>query len=349
MAPEPTSADSCKPTATSTIAREENKEVASDKMQDTNIDLGNSQSIKDPSPESVEKEEMEGVEESTEHRHVVAVVSDGRRIGCRHLVLEDAFASAVEGCSDPSGGSSISRAVLVLTCDLLQELSTTASPKVSAAGDNDEDGVGTASKEGGVSLAQLSAPDGRSVTAIQFASDTGTCASGSWLLHLTCDGSNAQNDLRPSVEQLLQHHKRQVPDQSSDAPTTLPIGDPLLYSLYFNQRVHENVSCPYPNLHFCGGPRNKLDYFDAIAQARDIFKRVCPDEEFMPRAPDPDEIIFDDPSPEQQKPQDDISNEPSDENLSQDPTKADVEEKDTDGKTVDKPDEESSSPLSSAL
>lgn len=47
-------------------------------------------------------------------------------------------------------------------------------------------------------------------------------------------------------------------------------------------------------------------------QARDIFKCVCPGDEFMPRAPDPDEIIFDDPAPELLKSHNDLSGEPSD-------------------------------------
>lgn len=29
-------------------------------------------------------------------------------------------------------------------------------------------------------------------------------------------------------------------------------------------------------------------------QAEQIFKKICPSEEFLPRAPDPEEIVFDD-------------------------------------------------------
>lgn len=29
-------------------------------------------------------------------------------------------------------------------------------------------------------------------------------------------------------------------------------------------------------------------------QAKRLFRKICPDEEFLPRAPDPDEIVFGD-------------------------------------------------------
>lgn len=31
-----------------------------------------------------------------------------------------------------------------------------------------------------------------------------------------------------------------------------------------------------------------------ILQAEQIFKKICPGEEFLPRAPDPEEIVFED-------------------------------------------------------
>ena len=49
-------------------------------------------------------------------------------------------------------------------------------------------------------------------------------------------------------------------------------------------------------MHPCSGPDDGLDYTDAIGEARAIYGRICPGEEFMPRAPDPDEIIFDSPA-----------------------------------------------------
>ena len=47
------------------------------------------------------------------------------------------------------------------------------------------------------------------------------------------------------------------------------------------------------NLHSCNGPDSRLDYDAPIEQARVIVRRMFGDEvEFMPRAPDHEEIIF---------------------------------------------------------
>jgi len=40
------------------------------------------------------------------------------------------------------------------------------------------------------------------------------------------------------------------------------------------------------------GPQHELDLDTAIQQAREIYRGVYPGEEFLPRAPDPEEIII---------------------------------------------------------
>ncbi|MPC07944.1 Rab proteins geranylgeranyltransferase component A [Portunus trituberculatus] len=47
------------------------------------------------------------------------------------------------------------------------------------------------------------------------------------------------------------------------------------------------------NLYLCPGPNTDLDYDLAIEQARSIFGSMFLGEEFLPRAPDPEEIAFD--------------------------------------------------------
>lgn len=44
-------------------------------------------------------------------------------------------------------------------------------------------------------------------------------------------------------------------------------------------------------IHVTSPPCNDIDYDFCIREAETIFKSLCPDEEFLPRAPDPDEII----------------------------------------------------------
>ncbi len=45
------------------------------------------------------------------------------------------------------------------------------------------------------------------------------------------------------------------------------------------------------NVFCCSGPRFELDYDASVAEARRVFGRMYPGEEFLPRAPEPDEII----------------------------------------------------------
>ena len=66
----------------------------------------------------------------------------------------------------------------------------------------------------------------------------------------------------------------------------------LLYSLTFSQIVHEAGDKKFSNLWSASGPSHELDFDLAIQSARDIYRGMYPEEDFLPRAPDPDEIVF---------------------------------------------------------
>ena len=70
--------------------------------------------------------------------------------------------------------------------------------------------------------------------------------------------------------------------------------DSLLYSLSWTQ-----TGAGWETEAGCGlwqapGPGPELDFDLAIQQARNIYSGMFPDDEFLPRAPDPEEIIFGD-------------------------------------------------------
>ncbi len=48
------------------------------------------------------------------------------------------------------------------------------------------------------------------------------------------------------------------------------------------------------NVYLCSGPRFELDYDASIAHCRATFEAMFPGEEFLPRAPEPEEIIIGD-------------------------------------------------------
>ncbi|KAH9641553.1 hypothetical protein HF086_002240 [Spodoptera exigua] len=68
-----------------------------------------------------------------------------------------------------------------------------------------------------------------------------------------------------------------------------------LWSLFYNVK---DTSAPVASVadcvHVCSGPDAGLDFDRAVEQAEQIFKKICPGEEFLPRAPDPEEIVFED-------------------------------------------------------
>jgi len=67
--------------------------------------------------------------------------------------------------------------------------------------------------------------------------------------------------------------------------------DNLVYSLSFNQ-TSVNQASVCPNIWPAPGPGPELDFDQAIADAKNIYYGMFPGEELLPRAPDPEEIIF---------------------------------------------------------
>lgn len=71
-----------------------------------------------------------------------------------------------------------------------------------------------------------------------------------------------------------------------------------MFSCYFEivgtERVGDDRSANSSNIHIPAGPFNDLDYDRSIQEARAIFGGMYMNEEFLPRAPDPEEIIIGD-------------------------------------------------------
>lgn len=75
----------------------------------------------------------------------------------------------------------------------------------------------------------------------------------------------------------------------------------VLFSYFFShidsgslvKEMEKNESKP-ANLHLVSGAKVCLDFDHHVKEAKRIFKEICPDQEFMPRPPDPEDIIIDD-------------------------------------------------------
>lgn len=66
--------------------------------------------------------------------------------------------------------------------------------------------------------------------------------------------------------------------------------------MYFN--IPQCIKCQHSsdttseNVHIACGPIFELDYDETIRRAKAMFNKIYPDDEFLPRAPDPEEIII---------------------------------------------------------
>ncbi|KAK2163543.1 hypothetical protein NP493_1455g00001 [Ridgeia piscesae] len=116
----------------------------------------------------------------------------------------------------------------------------------------------------------------------------------SYLVHLTCQSTdNAETDLTSTVQQLFQENNYEDADLGAD--DTKPR---VLWSLYFSM-TDVTSSCLHchiaDNVVVVSGPDASLDFDHSIEEARKIFEQICgTEEEFLPAAPAPEDIIYDD-------------------------------------------------------
>lgn len=123
------------------------------------------------------------------------------------------------------------------------------------------------------------------VTVIEMGSATGTCPKGLCLVHLTSKQvTGPQEDFQHIIQNLFETDAVELTQKPR-----------ILWSCYFsipdssNLSLNENVPS---NLFLCSGPDLDLDYDLSIQKARCIFEKMYPGLDFLPRAPDPEEIII---------------------------------------------------------
>uniref|UniRef100_A0A8C0SA24 Rab proteins geranylgeranyltransferase component A n=1 Tax=Canis lupus familiaris TaxID=9615 RepID=A0A8C0SA24_CANLF len=131
------------------------------------------------------------------------------------------------------------------------------------------------------------------VRVIELCSSTMTCMKGTYLVHLTCTSSKtAREDLEPVVQKLFTPYtETETENEEVEKPR-------LLWALYFNMRDSSDVSrnsyndLP-SNVYVCSGPDSGLGNDNAVKQAETLFQLICPNEDFCPPPPNPEDIITD--------------------------------------------------------
>ncbi|XP_053681235.1 rab proteins geranylgeranyltransferase component A [Anopheles nili] len=163
---------------------------------------------------------------------------------------------------------------------------------------------GTSQNTGGGGVAILKLPptnnhkDG--ATILQMSHTSGTCPKDIYLIHVTTIAvtENPEADLRPYISQILSDDFPSPNEESVQKENTTST---ILYEAYFNIPncgfcTETKVSLP-SGMHLSCGPYHELDYDDSILQAKSIFNELYPEELFLPRAPDPEEIIIEEEEP----------------------------------------------------
>lgn len=70
----------------------------------------------------------------------------------------------------------------------------------------------------------------------------------------------------------------------------------IIYSAFFeipcSVRGHDYVTDQNGPIYSCCGPFVELDYDESIKQSRELYAKIYPGDEFLPKAPEPEEIII---------------------------------------------------------
>ncbi|XP_032612112.1 rab proteins geranylgeranyltransferase component A 1 [Hylobates moloch] len=114
-----------------------------------------------------------------------------------------------------------------------------------------------------------------------------------YLVHLTCTSSKtAREDLEPVVQKLfIPYTEMEIENEQVEKPR-------ILWALYFNMRDSSDISRSCyndlpSNVYVCSGPDCGLGNDNAVKQAETLFQEICPNEDFCPPPPNPEDIVLD--------------------------------------------------------
>jgi len=182
--------------------------------------------------------------------NVVSIVVEGKRVGCKYLVLPSKHVPVKFECNDVEVETT-SRGVFISSQSLLPT-------------ENEQ-----------ITFLSLPREDGKYISVIEVGAGTAACPKGLHVLHASSKESE-------DIDSLLRREKI-INEQD------------LLYSLTFNQLGKKSDGkTKLSNMWSASGPMPELDLDIAISQAKNIYTGMFPGEEFLPRAPDPEEIILGD-------------------------------------------------------
>ncbi|XP_064637571.1 rab proteins geranylgeranyltransferase component A 2-like [Lineus longissimus] len=199
-----------------------------------------------------------------EDKKAVGVVSAGRRLNANYVVMDASFASS-QLAPGITSSRCVSRAIYLTNKSILD-----------------------CGKDELTLLRLPSTPDSpEPITVIELTQSACACPDNMLLVHMTCIGSgDPKKDFKRAEDKLFK------PTDSSDEDDERP---KVLWSLYFSRQdsTHCDLSTgDVSNVFITTSPDETLHFEKAVTQTKPIFDKICPDEEFLPKAPNPEDIIF---------------------------------------------------------
>ncbi|OQV16028.1 Rab proteins geranylgeranyltransferase component A 1 [Hypsibius exemplaris] len=200
---------------------------------------------------------------------VVAVITGASRIACKRLVIPVEYAP-VEWLGGGLTERNISRAILITDTSIFPKRPSDVG-FMRFAKDGDELGV----------------------MLIEASYVTEICPNGYFVVYLwTTAVTTARADLEPYVMKLFEPYRA---DRTGVAK--------VLWASFFNHKSirlatrdadQSNRPTQLPaNVKLVSGPSGSLDYEDVLKESEELFAMLYPGEVFLPRVPDPEEIIMD--------------------------------------------------------
>ncbi|GIX75544.1 rab proteins geranylgeranyltransferase component A 2 [Caerostris extrusa] len=207
------------------------------------------------------KRQVDGIFTDQENK-CTGIISRGQRIDCEWIVMESTYAPV--NYYTLSNPQRISRAILISDASIYPSEKERLPPT---------SGMKSA------------------VTVLEFNSKNYVCPEDLYLVYMCCRSSNAtaSEDLKEAVELLFTTENTDIVDDKQNQKPK------LLWSVYFNQldtsTINLDEDCPTA-VFLTSNPDLDLDYEHAVKQAHEIFEAMYPGEEFLPRAPDPEDILI---------------------------------------------------------
>ncbi|XP_075241320.1 rab proteins geranylgeranyltransferase component A-like [Convolutriloba macropyga] len=152
-------------------------------------------------------------------------------------------------------------------------------------------------KDASVVLVSIAPPKGREHP-LRIIEETSQACSTSESFYLLQATTEDEDPLLSPREQFDLYLSGLIQPYSIDENPDVP---EYLLSLYFRYTFLETRSPShkdgqFDNLFVTSGPDSDLEFDHCVEQAESIFRQICPSEEFLPRAPDPGDVIIGEPN-----------------------------------------------------